>query len=138
LENCRNLSDETIIEAIKEKRKNKIALEEWEIFLLHEYWKDWYQRRMKGKRKVTITSFGDVSEKLLSDFDVHNSYLEKEEQKKLYLAIAHLNEREQKIIQLYYFLNLNDQEIADMHGRTIQTIHKQRTVALCKLRNFMI
>lgn len=138
MENCRNLSDETIIEAIKEKRKNKIALEEWEIFLLHEYWKDWYQRRMKGKRKVTITSFGDVSEKLLSDFDVHNSYLEKEEQKKLYLAIAHLNEREQKIIQLYYFLNLNDQEIADMHGRTIQTIHKQRTVALCKLRNFMI
>jgi len=138
LENCRNLSDETIIEAIKEKRKNKIALEEWEIFLLHEYWKDWYHRRMKGKRKVTITSFGDVSEKLLSDFDVHNSYLEKEEQKKLYLAIAHLNEREQKIIQLYYFLNLNDQEIADMHGRTIQTIHKQRTVALCKLRNFMI
>lgn len=138
MENCRNLSDETIIEAIKEKRKNKIALEEWEIFLLHEYWKDWYHRRMKGKRKVTITSFGDVSEKLLSDFDVHNSYLEKEEQKKLYLAIAHLNEREQKIIQLYYFLNLNDQEIADMHGRTIQTIHKQRTVALCKLRNFMI
>lgn len=123
MENCRNLSDKTIIEAIKEKRKNKIALEEWEIFLLHEYWKDWYHRRMKGKRKVTITSFGDVSEKLLSEFDVFDCYLKKEQQKKLYQALTQLTDKEQTVIWLYYFLDYSKPEIASRCRRKQQTIH---------------
>lgn len=138
MENCRNLSDETIIEAIKEKRKNKIALEEWEIFLLHEYWKDWYHRRMKGKRKVTITSFGDVSEKLLSEFDVFDCYLKKEQQKKLYQALNQLSDKEQTVIWLYYFLDYSEPEIASRCRRKQQTIHIQRMNALCKIRNLMV
>ena len=137
MENCRNLSDETIIEAIKEKRKNKIALEEWEIFLLREYWKDWYHRRMKGKRKVTITSFGDVSEKLLSEFDVFDCYLKKEQQKKLYQALTQLTDKEQTVICLYYFLNMSDQEIAILYSRKRQAIQIQRTKTLCKLRKIL-
>ena len=137
MENCRNLSDETIIAAIKEKRQNKIALEEWEIFLLHEYWKDWYHRRMKGKRKVTITSFGDVSEKHLSEFDVFDCYLKKEQQKKLYQALNQLSDKEQTVIWLHYFLNMSDQEIAILYSRKRQAIQIQRTKTLCKLRKIL-
>ena len=138
MDNLQTISDESIIEAIRLKKKNKIPLEEWELFLLREHWKEWYQRRMKGKRKVTITSFGDVSENLLSEFDTFDCYLKKEQQKKLYQALTQLTDKEQTVIWMYYFLDYSEPEIASICRRKQQTVHIQRMSALCKMRNLIV
>ena len=59
-----------------------------------------------------------------------------EELRKLYAAMSKLTERQQEILQLYFYKGLNQQEIADELGMRQQSVQGSLKSALKKIKNF--
>lgn len=113
---------------------------EWSVRLVMEG-----ERRMESNRNKTVAineaasldcDGSDWSDAVMVDFmDEENAeMLAEEELRKLYAAMGKLTERQQEIIQLYFYKGLNQYEIAAELGIARPVVSKIMTAAIKKLK----
>ena len=113
---------------------------EWSVRLVMEG-----ERRMESNRSKTVAineaasldcDGSDWSDAVMVDFmDEENAeMLAEEELRKLYAAMGKLTERQQEIIQLYFYKGLNQYEIAEELGIARPVVSKIMTAAIKKLK----
>lgn len=113
---------------------------EWSVRLVMEG-----ERRMESNRSKTVAineaasldcDGSDWSDAVMVDFmDEENAeMLAEEELRKLYAAMGKLTERQQEIIQLYFYKGLNQYEIAEELGIARPVVSKIMAAAIKKLR----
>ena len=52
-------------------------------------------------------------------------------------ALRNLSDKKREIILLYYFMNMNDTEIAELLKLNRSTVYRHRTSGLNLIKNFM-
>ena len=103
------------------------------------------ERRMESNRSKTVAvneaasldcDGSDWSDAVMVDFmDEENvEMLAEEELRKLYAAMSKLTERQQEIIQLYFYKGLTQYEIAEELGIARPVVSKIMTAAIKKLK----
>lgn len=113
---------------------------EWSVRLVMEG-----ERRMESNRSKTVAineaasldcDGSDWSDAVMVDFlDEENAeMLAEEELRKLYAAMGKLTERQQEIIQLYFYKGLTQYEIAEELGIARPVVSKTMTAAIKKLK----
>ena len=113
---------------------------EWSVRLVMEG-----ERRMESNRSKTVVineaasldcDGSDWSDAVMVDFlDEENAeMLAEEELRKLYAAMGKLTERQQEIIQLYFYKGLTQYEIAEELGIARPVVSKTMTAAIKKLK----
>lgn len=116
---------------------------EWSVRLVMEG-----ERRMESNRSKTVAineaasldcDGSDWSDAVMVDFlDEENAeMLAEEELRKLYAAMGKLTERQQEIIQLYFYKGLTQYEIAEELGIARPVVSKTMTAAIKKLKKSM-
>lgn len=113
---------------------------EWSVRLVMEG-----ERRMESNRIKTVAineaasldcDGDDWSDAVMVDFmeEENAEMLAEEEIRKLYAAMSKLTERQQEIVQLYFYKGLNQYEIADELGMRQQSVSDCLNGALKKIK----
>ena len=113
---------------------------EWSVRLVMEG-----ERRMESNRSKTVAineaasldcDGSDWSDAVMVDFmDEENAeMLAEEELRKLYAAMGKLTDRQQEIIQLYFYKGLNQYEIAEELGIVRPVVSKIMAAAIKRLK----
>lgn len=117
---------------------------EWSVRLVMEG-----ERRMESNRSKTVAineaasldcDGSDWSDAVMVDFmeEENAEKLADEEIRKLYAAMTKLTERQQEVLQLYFYKGLNQYEIADELGMRQQSVSDCLNGALKKIKkNFL-
>lgn len=110
-----DLAQETFVRMIKniDKFEGKSKLSSWLCEIAKNLWRDYLR---KNKRKIDLT---DVEkEKIQSDENIENEYIEREDENKLFEKINALDELTQKVIYLRIKGELSFKEIGNILGKT--------------------
>lgn len=106
--------------------------------------KDYFKHLARLAKKEV--SFSDVGDDVLNQFATQDHYeVDKRffnlddtkvgiENEVLGDALNYLSEKKRKIILLYYFMDMSDEEIADVLHLSRSTINRQRTKALSLMK----
>ncbi len=100
----------------------------------------------QSKREI---SFSDIGDYLVNQFSVVDSYSTDfqmftfngftvgVESNLLSEALRNLSDKKRKIILLYYFMDMNDTEIAELLKLNRSTVYRHRTRGLALIKKFM-
>lgn len=69
--------------------------------------------------------------------DVEQNYIDEEEKRELYAAIARLTPREKELVRLIYFDGKTQDEVAEQFGVSQQAISKALSKIIEKIKNFL-
>lgn len=109
--------------------------------------KDYLKYLSRLSKRETL--FSDVSDYLVSHFSVIDSYSTDfqifklnglavgVENNLLSEALRHLADKKRKIILIYYFMDMNDTEIAELLKLNRSTVYRHRTSGLAFIKKFM-
>ena len=100
----------------------------------------------QSKREISFSDMGDYLVNQLSTVDRYstdyqtftwNGFTVGVENDLLSKALRSLQDRKREIILLYYFMNMNDTEIAKLLKLNRSTVYRHRTSGLAYIKKFM-
>jgi len=132
IEDAEDLTQETVLRLLRTlpKRDDLQDAERYCWTVVHNMVANYYRSKAKS-------GYGEITEIIPDDFDIHRDFERKETERRLYSEIAYLSKTQRQVVILFYYENMKQQAIADKLGISLAMVKWHLSESKTELRRGM-
>lgn len=126
---------EVCIKAIEKYDSSKAGFGGYLKYCLYYHFLDKSKKQIPDSLNDYDNTGAEIQDSLVSDTNIEQEIIDKENYKRLYKALGKLSDKDRKIIQMKFFENKSHKEIGKILGISAKTVTNRNYEAMKKLKS---